>query len=219
MSNVWRKWEKHYSHFKRQWTKKVFIFEDGLFNKKQFGKDGNPRVLFILKEPNNPDGNSLIEEQKNALKYALWHTVARWAAVFLPQYSKFSAGKICKLEKNKLKDSLHCVAAINLKKLNGGPKADMRVINAFAHHDRRLLKKQIDDIKPDWIVACGTMDILIWLLDLRVDPRNPSKLGSIARYCNAKVIAWRHPSRVNKQEELMKKLRKVIRNSELSGAG
>jgi len=56
------------------------------------------------------------------------------------------------------------IAVVNLKKASGGSWSDMAVVNAYAFHDRELLRRQIKDISPNLIVACGTMDQIIWLL-------------------------------------------------------
>jgi hypothetical protein len=66
--------------------------------------------------------------------------------------------------------ALRRIASINLKKASGQGWSDMSEVGAHARHDRELLIEQIDTIKPDVMVACGTFEILAWVLDLRFAP-------------------------------------------------
>jgi hypothetical protein len=95
-------------------------------------------------------------------------------------------------------DSLQQVASINLKKSTGGSSADLTVINAYAWQDRNLLREQIEQIDATTIVACGTFNELIWLLDLPVKPDSPREVVSVAgKY---RVIPWIHPSRCDNRK-------------------
>ncbi len=90
----------------------------------------------------------------------MWHTVARWSAGILNDFPKYE--EIDKYDT--YKEWLSKIATVNLKKASGGSTADMAVINAYCYRDRELLLEQIIEIAPNIVVACGTIDVLIWLL-------------------------------------------------------
>ena len=183
MDNLWKKWRDHYNNLGLEVDK---ISVDGLIHDEQYNRIKS--ILFILKETNDYTG-SLQGLLKNGPKYQMWHTLSRWAAGILedfPEYKKID-------DSNILKQSLHQVSAINLKKTTGGTRAEYSIVNAFAHQDRFLLKEQIELIAPKIIVACGTFDILVWLLGLTVDAQEPHKKAAITPN-GVKIIPMRHPS-------------------------
>jgi hypothetical protein len=99
----------------------------------------------------------------------MWHTVARWATGLLNGFPDFATIDDFPV----MKESLRKVAALNLKKATGGEFADFSKISAYAWRDRDLLLQQFRLLSPEIVVACGTFDILVWLLELNVNPDNP----------------------------------------------
>lgn len=200
--DLWEKWKKHYE------GKDIDIKEickDGIINEDDF-KTINPRLLFVMKEVNDWPGGNLKELFINGPKYSMWHTIARWTTGIFEEFPSFE--DINKWER--YSKNISKIASINLKKLSGGASSDMSLINAYAHQDRELLIEQISTIKPDLIIACGTFDQLVWLLNLDVDCKNYSKpvlaeLGAIKAW----VIPFRHPARVTDQEGCYLKLKKL----------
>lgn len=76
-----------------------------------------------------------------------------------------------------------------------GPICRSSVPNAFI--DRRLLRRQIQEIGPQLVIACGTWDVLVWLLELEVDPDNPIARPAYSQLVEAWVLPCRHPARTN----------------------
>jgi hypothetical protein len=204
-NDLWTRWAEHYSQFG---VDPNSICQDGIINPDLF-KNANRKILFVLKEVNDYPGGKLELALAKGPKYPMWFAVARWAAGLLkdfPRFSDIDHGNI-------LIESIKSIAAINLKKASGGPIARSSQINLFAHFDRELLVEQIRNIAPQIIVACGTFDQLVWLLNINI---NPNDIDSSCHYLSSDhilIINWRHPSRVSAQSsynELSKVSKKYL---------
>ncbi len=192
-------------HYKNEGIDPKSICKDGILNEVKF-QNVKPKVLFILKEVNDFKEGDLREMLKDGPVWQMWHTIARWAAGIIndfPPYNEIDNSE-------SLKENLSKIAAINLKKASGGASANLSKINAYAHLDKNLLREQIKMIRPDIIIACGTFDILIWLLNIDVKKvDNPYEEPVYDEERNIWVIPWRHPGRAN-NEETYEELKKLI---------
>ncbi len=186
------KWEKHYHKLGIDTSA---ICRDGVFDKKEW-ENVNKKVLFIMKEVNDWKGGDLKTLFKNGPKYQMWHTISRWAGGILNNFPKYEEIDEWSARKANIKK----IASINLKKTSGGSFSDMSIINAYAHTDKELLLEQIDEIQPEFIVACGTFDSVIWLLDLKVNPDKLRERPIFEKSRNIWVIPGVHPCRVNNRE-------------------
>lgn len=158
---------------------------------KQFVRDGSGpayesasrRVMFVLKEPHGTQWKD-VREQLAKPPRGMWHALARWAYGILkggpagfPAYGVIGA--------TEQQWALQRIAVINIKKEGGGRKADDSVLHAVAHRDREILQDQVATIAPQIVIACGTFNQLVWLLDLEPesDPRR-----------SPRVVSFRHPA-------------------------
>ena len=184
---LWEKWEGYYQKIGVDPNR---ICRDGALA--DYAR-APKKVLFVLKEVNSPDqrGWDLRRFLQSGPKYQMWHAVSRWAAGILLDFPPFE--EIDTLER--MREALAQVAVINLKKTPGGATSNMSVINAYASRDRELLSEQISGIGPEFVVACGTFDILVWLLNLTVCPDHPNDCPLLDETRNAWVIPWCHPGR------------------------
>ena len=163
---------------------------DGILNQEKYNSEAG--LMFVLKDTNSKNRVNLIDLLKDGAKYQMWHAVARWAAGILndfPAYHEINDYEV-------MKDALHQISVINLKKTTGSASVHSSSVTAFAHLDKDLLLKQFRMINPKLIIAGGTFEQLIWLLDLDIDPLDvwqPAK----SRILDAWVIPWRHPNRVS----------------------
>jgi len=188
MNGIWQQWTNHYKSLGIEPSR---ISKDGIIHPDHFNT--TDKLLFVLKETNDFAGGSLSELLQDGPIYQMWHTAARWAAGILNDFPEY--GQINNYET--LTTALHQIAVINLKKATGGAYADMSVVEAYAHQDKDLLLEQIRTIDPDIILACGTFEPLIWLLDLPVKGDNPYERPVKSKIFDTLVIPWRHPGRVN----------------------
>ena len=188
-------WEKWIRHYKALGIDTNRICRDGIFDKSEWGKV-DKKILFIMKEVYDWEGGDLKDLFTNGPKYKMWHTVSRWAAGILHNFPEYEEIDTWSIKKEVIKK----IASINLKKTSGGSSSNMSVINAYAHTDKELLLEQIDEIQPNIIVACGTFDSVIWLLELEINPDNPYEKPIFDKKRNLWVVPWRHPARVNNKK-------------------
>lgn len=189
LDRVWPEWEAHYS---RIGVDPARICRDGIVDAERYSRAPR-KILFILKEVNDWKGGDLRPWLRQGPRYQIWHTVARWAAGILRNFPRFNEVD----NYASMQEGLRQVAALNLKKSSGGSQSDMSVINAYAFQDRTLLLKQIQAIGAEMLVACGTFDSLVWLLELKVDPDCPAEKPVFDSVRKAWVVPFRHPGRVD----------------------
>ncbi|MCK9573475.1 MAG: hypothetical protein M0R20_03625 [Candidatus Omnitrophica bacterium] len=203
MDIIWDEWNKHYKSIGINTDR---ICKDGIINPEKFCKT-KPKILFVMKDVNDIDNGpkgDLPGWLKEGPKYQLWFTIARWSAGI---FNKFPPYK--QIDLKMMKDSLEQVAAINLKKTCGGARVDSEIISAYTHQDRDLLLKQINSINPNLIIACGVMEPLIWLLNLKVNPEKPAAdpIKDLSR--KTWIIPFRHPARAT-GGKIYNNLKKVL---------
>lgn len=187
---LWERWERHYDETRIDSKR---ICKDGIFDVEKFRAPHNPHILFVLKEVNKFKKGDLRMMLKEGPAFQMWHTIARWSAGLIYKFPEYDEiGKY-------MKESLSRVAAINLKKASGEAIADMSIINAYAYNDKKFLIEQINQIGPNIIIACGTFDILIWLLNLAINPNKMREPIYDNKLC-AWVIPFVHPSRADNKK-------------------
>lgn len=175
------------------------IPQDGIVNFDEFYKTSNsPKVLFILKETNNYNKNLsqflrnlfvLKQVHKKGQSFQMWHTIAKWAYGIIndfPAYNDLG-------EKKNYLAYLQKIAVINLKKEPGNAKSINTIIREHAIQNSQLIINQIDEIKPKYIIACGTFKILCEILKIESNI-------SFAQYNEIIIIKMRHPNRANQKK-------------------
>jgi hypothetical protein len=190
LDELFKEWYEFYQ------SKGINIAEfsrDGIIDEARFEK-AKKRILFILRETNKFPGKDLRAFLREEVRWQLWHTVGRWAYGVLndfPDYSECDKYEsIC--------EGVHQVAIMNLKKITGGGWSDLDVINETAHRDKEFIKKEVDIINPQVIVACGTWSHLVWLFDLENLPMEDKPPFSYTK--NRLYLSTRHPVRANNRE-------------------
>lgn len=185
--DIWAKWAEHY---KAIGIDPERICEDGILNDEKYRR-AKKRILFVLRETNDYKAG-LRELLKGGPRFPLWHTVNKWAAGILNDFPPY-----LQIENEAINSALPQVAVINIKKVTGGSKANPDEIGWYAHQDRDLLLEQIKNITPEIIVACGTFDTVLKILNTRTDTGISAK--KIVRDANtgALVVRMRHPAMAN----------------------
>jgi hypothetical protein len=202
--DIWNDWQEHYRALGIDHGR---ICKDGILCADAY-KMANTKVLFVMKEVNRWPGGNLPDSLSDGPHGQMWYTISRWAAGLFkgfPQFEKID-------DYATMKESLRKVAAVNLKKPSGDASANMSVVSAYAHQDKPLLLEQFRNISPNVVVACGTFDILVWLLELKVDADNPSGRPVYDATREAWVIPFRHPARPRENNrEMYGQLESVVK--------
>jgi hypothetical protein len=183
------------------------VVRDGIVEEGSYSSS-NPKLLFLLKEPNSPgEGDwSLIDHIHTGKRTPTFDTIARWVVGIrnLPKdlpwrgvrdISPYS--RIC---------ALNFVVLFNLKKTPGYGTADEIALEKFVEKNADLLKEQFSFYNPDIVVCCGKSTGR--LFNKFLSPNNkpwPNTRGGIPyrEYePNKIVIAYTHPqARVNKERQ------------------
>ena len=192
MPSLWQEWQIDYQRRGLRWED---VTRDGPINPTHYAVT-TPRIVFVLRETNDFGGGDLRELLADGPKYQMWHTLARWAAGLLggfPDYDEIDRYTV-------MRKALHRVAAVNLKKITGGAGSWDAQIHAFTVVDRHLLTRQLRELEPSIVVACGTFPQVMWLLDLQVDPLEPFEQPVKAEDPATWVIPFRHPVRCDNRK-------------------
>jgi len=175
----WEQWREHC----REIGAISPIHRDGVISRSEYDM-ARRKILFVLREPNDMEvkEGDICKWLRNGPKLSTWHQLSRWAAGLLFDFPDYSEANTRRCE------ALKQVAIMNLKKTAGGNTADLADVSAFASRSRTMLTDQISDIQPDIIVACGTFDILVWLLNLNIQLLEVGTQP--VKYTSGKVESW-----------------------------
>jgi hypothetical protein len=144
--------------------------DDGIICPEKFGKHpkSKHRILWILKEANDPDGGgwSLIDflatrinESEGLFSYKRWS--ATFGLVIKVSYGLLNGFIDYDKIENDLKKAseiLDYIAIINIKKVPGGSRAYLPKI--AEEINPQVILKQINEIKPDIVIGGNTLWIL-----------------------------------------------------------
>jgi len=168
MEEIWRKWERHYNE---SGMAAGTICKDGIIDNEKFSG-----ILFVLKEARLCKRGKEIKDIRDLYRLrpsGIGMTLAIWAYGIHNNWPPFEEVIDSRIEL--LHQQLTQTAVINLKKTVGERASDISVVNAYANHDRALLREQIYMIRPRVIIACGVADLLIWLLKVKVISERPKE--------------------------------------------
>ncbi len=140
------------------------IVRDGVMDAVGYLSHQGPKMLFVLKEANDPGGGGwglrdhVLGPQCGA---KTWDNVTRWKRVVDAWHTGAPIAGLWedRLANLSLKDrgsELRDVAIVNMKKVPGGSRASMSAIYQAARDDHAFLKEQFDLLNPDVVVVCGS---------------------------------------------------------------
>ena len=133
----------------------------------QVYRNTRPRIVFLLKEPNEPNpkqcGWSMPEELHKTIRnyssanapldpglMCTWRQAGVWAYSIIYGFDSYSALKNDRF----VAKGLQAVGMINLKKTGGRSRVDEKEISRFAAQQKELWQKEIELTAPDLII-CG----------------------------------------------------------------
>ncbi len=157
-----------------------------------------PKLLFILKEVNDPDGGDwdLREYMRDGARSQTWDTITRWVEGIRRLPEDIPWKEIDTIDGPRRRAALKSIAAINLKKSPGGSTADAGSIYRTGNEDRAFLNRQFQLYDADIVICSGTNDPFHWLIDFSMRPEWEATMRGIA-YHEFKpgkfIIAFSHP--------------------------
>ena len=184
------------------------IFKNWEGNRKGFVKDGvvsekdylesDPKIVFILKEVNDPDGGGwdLREYLRNGGRSQTWDNVVRWVHGIHNIKSDFENWNYYLEKIDELrKEMLPSICAINLKKSPGTHTTDKATLSKVANDDKELLIEQFSFYDPDWTICGGTGDLFIRFLGVKWKDLMSTTRGIkwFERAPNKYVVLFVHP--------------------------
>ena len=130
---------------------------DGVVSEEDY-MASTPKIAFILKEVNDPDGGGwdLRKFISEGGRSQSWDNIARWVYGIrnissIPNWDFFE-----NISKEFRIKTLQSICVLNLKKSPGTHTTDHASLKAVANEDRELIKKQYALYDPDITVCGGT---------------------------------------------------------------
>jgi hypothetical protein len=132
------------------------LVRDGIVDE-AFFSPSRPRILFVLKEPNDPGGGGwdLRDVVKEGGRSQTWDNIARWVAGIERLPAETPWRDVARLTADHRKFLLRTIAAMNLKKSPGGGSTERDSLICVAREDRDLLLEQFNIYEPDLVICCG----------------------------------------------------------------
>jgi hypothetical protein len=126
------------SLFERWSAGRTRFIPDGVVDADAYAASA-PRVLYLLKEANRPDGSGLDLRDfiRDGARPETWDVVTRWMVSIRRIQEDLSWGEIASISESQRKEALRFVAAMNLKKEPGGHTTD-NVVRTVTENGRTL---------------------------------------------------------------------------------
>lgn len=141
--------------------RKPFI-SDGLVDPKKYVAS-NPKIVFVLKEVNDPGGKEewdLRSFLRKGGRGRTWNNVVRWA-LGMQNFTCRSWRQYKSISAAQRKEVLTSIGVINVKKTPGGASSKSEEIKSIARNDSDLLEEQIELYKPNYLICCGRVGHLL----------------------------------------------------------
>lgn len=134
------------------------FYPDGAVSEEAF-EDSKPKLLYVLKEPNDPGGEGwdLREFVRDGARGPTWNNITRWTECIhaLPDDVPWSQleGHITP---ERRKCTLQSIAFMNLNKHPGGASADTGNLSRVTTRDQEFIRRQFEIYEADYVICCGT---------------------------------------------------------------
>ena len=181
-----------------QWrTNRPGFVADGVADE-TFYLSTTPRLLFILKEVNDPNGGDwdLRQFMREGGRKQTWDNITRWVEGIRKLRNDIPWSDLEDINEERRRTALLSIAAINLMKSPGGHTTDAGLLAATATQDKALINEQFGFYNPNLVICCGVSDIFHWLVDLGAEPQwRKTKRGVWFHEFKPKkfVVAFSHP--------------------------
>jgi len=204
LNQLFYDWENKIPEYKGHFVK------DGINNEDLYNAT-IPKILFITKEPNNPnqEADDFREWWKEEIRFTFSHRIAEWAYGIINKFPPYD--QIKGAEEDKL-DALHRISFMNVKKSGGKGISNQEEIRKHIEMNLKFIHEEIRIIQPEIII----LGLSTYELRSKTFPELKDKWIesgydiAIARYKYAKVIDFCHPSSRNGASASYSLLQNVI---------
>lgn len=156
LDKLFKEWiATHPDLYHRDHLPRPYFVYDGIINEAKFEAQ-KERILFICKEPNDPDPDGSWDFRhwwQKEIKHSFSHRIAEWA-YFLLEWSEGRNPSFQGTHYAKKREALQSIAFMNLRKTGGYGTADWGEITRHVNKTRDFLRDQILIIDPTLIVTC-----------------------------------------------------------------
>lgn len=186
---LFEKWEKQIPEYKGKFVR------DGIINEQLFN-EATPKILFIGKEPNNPEGTigDFREEWNLGVSYTFARRIAEWSYGIMNGFPEFD---IISEKPGSLEKSLKQIAFINIKKSGGKGNSEYNSMMDHAKKNTDLINEEIEIISPDIIITGTSWEELRNTIFPNVKWEKSGYGIETGKIQDAKIIDFYHPSSRN----------------------
>lgn len=198
-----------FTDWKKKYPRPEQFHADGIINEYFFEK-APIKILFLNKEPNNPNGN--------AWDYREWYNTEKARHQFSYRLTEWAFGIVNNFppieevwkDEERAHDMLRSVAIMNVKKSGGIGRSVKLDLTQHAREHYTYIKNQIDIIQPDLIILGLSWKNLRNIVFPGVHWQHSGYNLAVGEYNGAKVIDFYHPSSRNAPQAVYCLLEKVI---------
>lgn len=207
-NRLFEEWEQTTNEYKGRFVR------DGIIEE-QLYKSALPKILFILKEPNDPgqeadDIREWWKDRKQSLN-AFGKRLAELSYGLLQDFPPFENISTNNNDATYI-DIIHRIALMNIKKSGGGGISKCDQMMDHAKMNINFLHREIKIIEPDIIITGTSWPCLRdeVFKNNNIEWKNSGYAIQIGRYNDAKVIDFYHPSSRNAAPALYSLLQNIV---------
>jgi len=165
--------------------------------------DSTPRILFLLKEVNDPgeDGGGWDLREffgKSGGRSQTGNTLCRWIEGISSTQSELPWCELEHVDSERRRQSFRKVATMNLKKSPGGITTNPKEFLKVTAEDSEFIREQFSFYEADWVICCGS--IVAEVFESTIHPDLDSAWRKTSRGCwfveylpNKFVLSYSHP--------------------------
>lgn len=189
LNKLFDEWELAVPEYKGKFVR------DGIINE-QFYQTASPKILFIMKEPNDPKQETwdFRDWWKNEIKYTFSYRIAEWSYGLLNSFPPFDDTRS---NEGSLLKVIQSIAFMNIKKSGGGGNSECETMMKHVKMNFANLHKQIEIISPDVIITGSSSSELLNGLFPNINWVMSGYDILIGKHNKSKVIDFYHPSSRN----------------------